>query len=130
MNRENKEWTTGEIARLRELLDNGKKLPQIAEILERTPNGVRIKAQKLGWSVWKASAFECANVRCPYFADDRDKMPGGSIRCEGVLRGAGATVSIFSELDDWETQVRRFCQKDWEACAIAKVLERKYSNEE
>ena len=129
MNRENTEWTTGEIRQLRELIDKGKRLPQIAQELGRTQTGVRVKAQKLGWSVWRASAFESANVRCPFFADDRDKMPGGTIKCEGVLRGAGATVSIFSELEDWETQVRRFCQKNWEGCPIARILEKKYNDE-
>lgn len=116
-------WTEEEVRQLRRMIDEGHRLPAIAEALARTPKAVKVKAGKLGWSLLQASPLDDANVRCPFFGALR---PGGQIRCEGVLRGSGATVSLFSEPKRWEEQVKRHCQKDWEQCPIAEVLQRKY----
>lgn len=120
-------WTQAELAQLRQMIDSGKKLPQIAKALRRSEKAVKVKAQKLGWSLLQASPFDDANVRCPFFGALR---PGGQIRCEGVLKGSGATVSLFSDPESWKLQVKKYCQKDYTQCPIAQVLERKYDNEE
>ena len=116
-------WTEAEIAALRALIDEGHRLPEIAAALGRSPKAVKVKAGKLGWSLLQASPFDDANVKCPFFGALK---PGGRIRCEGVLKGSGATVSLFSETDAWEAQVKRYCHKDWKHCPIAQVLQRKY----
>lgn len=109
------------------MIAHGQKLPQIATALQRSEKAVKVKAQKMGWSLLQASPFDDANVRCPFFASLR---PPGRIACEGVLRGSGATVSLFSQPEDWEKQVRRFCQKSYDDCPIAQILQRKYDAEE
>jgi hypothetical protein len=49
-------WTDGEDARLRALADEGTPLDAISRTLERQPNAVRIRAERLGVVVVEAEA--------------------------------------------------------------------------
>lgn len=118
-----KPWSEQELKQMQTMIQNGKRLPEIAVTLGRSEKAVRIKSFKLGWSLRQASPLDDANVRCPFFSSLRQD---GRIACEGVLRGAGCTISLFSDVEDWEKQVKTFCQKEYDNCPIAQVLQKKY----
>ena len=71
----------------------------------------------------KASNFDLADVRCPYF--DRFYR-GKSIKCEGVGKEGSYLICGFSAENEWVEHVNLYCNCSWEGCPIARMLTDKY----
>lgn len=125
--KQQKPWSREEIETLRALVRAGKTAKQISQTLERTDRAVQNKAFKLGLQLTRfqkrrVDVRSPANVRCPFFISLRR---GREIQCEGV--GQAARVALLFESEaNWKQTVRKHCDRAWESCPVAKMLNEKY----
>lgn len=97
-------------------------------MLKRTEKSVEYRINHLKLKIidtgkTQARLFDLADVRCPFF--DRFYR-GKSIKCEGLGRTGGYLINGFGSEKEWVEHVNLFCNKDWEECPIARMLNEKY----
>jgi hypothetical protein len=68
------------------------------------------------------TTFKGVKVICPYYADKEEKH---CITCEGVMDGT-LTKVCFKKTDTKEKYRLLFCERNYEKCKVAKMLDRKY----
>lgn len=64
---------------------------------------------------------EDALAACPYYKEDGGQV----VRCEGPYHRSGLHLS-FANRYQLSGHKRKYCQRDWAACPIAGLLNRKY----
>ena len=126
--RQTRKWTEKENKFLVAAIKSGNGAAEIAKFLGRSEKAVRRHCEELNIDVvaikekQKTASFTAVDVRCPFF---RKLNLGKSIRCEG-LTSSGYIINGFGNEDEWKSFVKTYCNKAYETCPIAKLLQNKY----
>lgn len=121
-------WTEKENRVLISAIKGGNSATEIAKFLGRSEKSVRRHCEKLNIDVvalkekQKTASFTAVDVKCPFF---RKLSLGKSIRCEG-LTSSGYIINGCGSEDEWKSFVKTYCNKNYETCPIAHMLQNKY----